>query len=407
MKMLLKISWRNIWRNPRRSLIIALIIGIGFLGMGFSWAFTDGFFKQSIGTLINSHLSHIQIHENGFKDNQVIRKNIKEPDKILNLIKNNENIKAIAPRIKSEGMINSPESSSGVMIIGIDPRYEPYVSNIRDLVTEGKFLNNGNKNTILLGKKLAEKLKVKLGDKVVLMAQDLTLEVTGEAYRIGGLYESNSPDFDKGMVFISLNNAQEFFGITGKISEFAIILKDDKKLEETKNQIKKLIGKEYETLSWKDIMPGMASSIEMSNTSIYIFFVIILVAISFSIINTLFVVIFERFKELGIMKALGTKPLTIFYLVMLESLWMTILGTVIGGFLSFVFLNYIATVGIDFSKYAKGMSMLGMGSIIYPTITMDKVIIIILTIILLSILASIYPAIVATKIKIVEALKFN
>jgi len=413
----LKISWRNILRNPRRTIIIALIIAIGLVGMTFSWAFSNGFMKQSIDTLVNTHLSHIQIHEKGFNDNPVIKKNITESKKIYDLIKDNNNIKAITQRVKSQGMINSTETSSGVMITGIDPETEINVSNIKEFLIEGKFIEKDNKNTVYIGKKLAEDLKVGLGDKVVLMGQTINNEVGGAAFRVTGIYKSNSEEFDNSMVFTSLNSAQKLFEIKDFISEFAIIVKNPELLNETKADIVSKISvlpspsnsklqTTYEVLTWKEIMPGIASTIEMSNKIMYVFFLIVLISICFSIINTLFVVIFERFKELGIMKAIGTKPSQIFILVIFESFWMTVIGLIIGIVLSEIFLYYFYKVGIDLSVFSKGLGMLRLGSILHPELPFSQVIECIALTIFIVALASIYPAIVAAKIKIVEALKF-
>lgn len=402
-----KIGWRNILRNPRRSLIISLVIAVGFLGMVLTWALTEGFFNQFVNTIIYSQLSHIQIHIKGFNDNPVIKNNIKEPQKIYDLIKNNKNIKFMAQRIKSQGIISTPESSAGVMIIGIDPVNEVNVSNIKKLVIEGTFLQADDKPKILLGKKLVEKLKVEIGEKVVLMAQNMKGEVGGIACRLTGIFQSDSPDFDKAMVFITLNTALKFFEIENSISEFAIIIKNSKLLDEAKKSITSVVDtKKYEVLTWKEIMPAIAKAIEMTNGFMYIFFLIIMVAIVFSIINTLFVIIFERFKELGIMKALGTKPFYIFSLVIIESFWLTIIGIIIGIVLSIIILGYFSNYGLDLSFYAKGMSLIGMSSILYPVISFDRAVGFVLLTIFISGLASIYPAVVAAKIKAVNALKF-
>lgn len=405
----LRISWRNVLRNPRRSMVIVMIIAVGLLGMVFSWAFSEGFLVQMVDTLINSHISHIQIHEKGFNNNPVIRTNIKDHEKIYSLIKNNNNIKYITERIKSQGIINSTEASTGILIIGIDPETEKNVSNIRSFLVEGKFVENDGKKNVFIGKKLAEKLKVGLGDKIVLMGQTVNNEVGGAAYRITGLFRTNSPEFDKSMVFISLKSAENLFEIGENISEFAIIVKEPQLLEKTKKELSDLINTEnkYEVLTWKDIMPGMAWSIEISNNYMYVFFIIVLIAISFSIINTLFVVIFERFKELGIMKAIGVKPLHIFFMVLLESLWMALLGIITGTVFSVITLHFSSTVGINLGSFSKGMSMVGLGNILYPTLSELKILECIIWTFVIVTIASLYPAIVASKVKIVEALKFN
>lgn len=408
MNTFLKISWRNIYRNPRRTFILAVVIAISYLGMMFMQAFMDGYLGGFLDSLINSHMSHMQIHEKGFNANPVIKKRMKEPTKIEQVLKQHASeIKAYTPRVKNQGIINSSESSSGIMIVGIDPEREARVSNIKTLLSEGEYLEKDDDLSIYIGQALAKKLKVELGDKIVLMGQTIHYEVGGFAYRIKGIYKSNSPAFEKGMAFITIGAAQSLFEMDKAVSEFAMLVHHPDTLSQLQQSIKDDIqSDDIEVLKWTEIMANIAQMLEMSSNVMYIFQVIILIFICFSIINTLFVVVFERFKEFGIMKALGTRPKHIFMLIVFEALGMTLIGLVFGGILTAMMMGYFANYGLDFTAYSKGLSIIGMGGVLYLTLSLEQIVSsIILTFVIVT-LAAMYPATVAARIQPVKALKF-
>ena len=311
----LKISWRNIYRNFRRTMILAIIISIGYLGMIFSLSFMQGYLQQAIDSFVHSSIGHIQIHREGFVRNPVIKKRIQNPQQIETVLDQQEDIQVYTQRIKNQGIINSSESSAGVMIVGINPDQEAQVSNIKTSLVEGSFLTKDDARSIYLGKALAQKLKVGLDDKVVLMGQTINNEVSGGAYRIKGLFKTNAPGFDKSMAYITLPAAQTLFEMEHSVSEFVIIARDAKRLPILQGALNaQLHSQDLEILTWQEIIPLMAQMLESSSAAIYILLIIILIAICFSIVNTLFVIVFERFREFGIMKAMGTRPRQIFML---------------------------------------------------------------------------------------------
>ncbi len=408
MSTIIKISWRNLYRNARRTWLMALVIAIGFVGMIFTLSFAQGYLNQSINNAIEAQTGHIQIHQQGFHKNPVIKRRMNQPEQVEKvLIAQGDDIKSYTRRIKNQGMINSSESSAGVMIVGIDPAKEAEMTKIKSSLVEGEYLKADDHKMIYIGRKLAKKLKVGLGDKVVLMGQTVNLEIGAHALRIKGIFETDSPGFDKGMIFITLPTAQKLFEMESAVSEFSIIANDSQKLIPLQQAIQEELGTaDYEIMTWQELMPMMATMLQTSSSVIYIIVVIILIAVSFSIVNTLFVIVFERFREFGIMKALGTRPRQIFMLILFEALGMTVLGLGLGGLVSVGVMTYFRVYGLNLSAYADGMAILSVGDILYLTTTPTMVFTCLGLSFLIVGLAASYPALVAARIEPIKALKF-
>lgn len=408
MNTLIKMSWRNLYRNSRRTLLMALVIAIGFVGMIFTLSFAQDYLKQSINNAIEAQTGHIQIHQQGFHKNPVIKRRMNDPEQVEKVLAaQGDAIKSYTHRIKNQGMINSSESSAGVMMVGIDPAKEAEMTKIKTSLVEGEYLNKADDKMVYISRKLAKKLKVERGDKVVVMGQTINLEIGAAALRIKGIFETDSPGFDKGMVFMTLPAAQKLFEMGPAVSEFSIIASDGNQLIPLQQAIKADLGtKIYEIMTWQELMPMMATMMQTSSSVIYIIVVIILIAVSFSIVNTLFVIVFERFREFGIMKALGTPPRHIFMLIIFEALGMTVVGLGMGGIVSFGVMSYFRVYGLNLSAYASGMAMLSVGDTLYLTVAPTMVLTCLALSFLIVGMAATYPALVAARIEPIKALKF-
>ncbi len=405
--MFLKMVWRNVWRNKRRSWIIICAVVIGLVGMLFSLAFMEGMMRQTLVNALGTHIGHLEIHKKGFEDNKVISLNIENPQEVIRTVAGELGVVAYSPRIVSSGLISSSESSSGITIVGIDPQKEPKVTTIKELVIQGDYLDEDGAFQVLLGQGLAEKLKVGLGDKIVLMAQDLTGDIGSGAYRVKGIFKTASPDFDKYMVYLNLKDTQNLLSLGSRISEVAI-LTDTPRNPETvqKALLTKLDSEEYEVLTWKQVMPIMVTQIEFFDEVMYIFLLVICIAMGFGIVNTLLMAIMERIREFGIMMALGVRPQKIFRLVVAESVLLCFSGLVLGNLFSYFLVLYVSKRGLNLSIFSKSLESFGIGHFIYPHLTISMVLIGAVTVLIMGILASLYPGYKASRLRPVEALRY-
>ncbi|MFQ5752194.1 MAG: ABC transporter permease [bacterium] len=231
MKIILKIAWRNIWRNPRRTWVLVTSIAVGVLGYLGTTGFSRGFLKQMVEATINLHGGHIMITAKGFHDNPQIRLFIQHPQRIEDILNDIPGIQ-YAPLISFQGMINSSETASGVVINGVVPNRESQITTISGSIIQGRYLNVQNgQHDIVIGELLAKKLNVEIGEKVVLMTSDLENNINSGAYRIVGLYRSSSPDFDKTFVYLNKKQAQNLAGYKNEVTAFTVKIKETLNLE--------------------------------------------------------------------------------------------------------------------------------------------------------------------------------
>ncbi len=317
MTIMLKIAWRNLWRNPRRTLVLVITIAVAIFGYLGTTAFIKGFKHQMLASTLDLNGGHIRIAAKGFQDNPVLRSNIREPQPVFAALDTMPGL-SYAPQVIFTGMINSSETAGGVIITGIDPEREKQVSIIDDILVEGSYLSEGADNAILLGEALAQRLDVRLGEKVVLMANDVHNDISSDVFRLAGIFRSTSTEYDKSMVFIPIDRARQFVGFSTEISAVSIRLHQDRNLNPATEAIRTaLAGHNLEVLTWKERFPILMILLQSFDAFTYIFVAIVFTAIAFSIINTFLMVIYERIIEFGIMMAIGVLPGRIRHMLLL------------------------------------------------------------------------------------------
>ena len=396
--MLIKIAWRNIWRNKVRSLVVISSVAVGLFAGMFMMAFFWGLAKQEIDTAVEVQLSHIQIHNPKFIDDKELRYSIENSTEIINNLRKNKNVKAISGRVISSGMISSSSTAAGVEIHGIVPEDEKTISCISENITEGAYFNEKKKNEIVIGKKLAEKLGVKLHSKIVLTFQSKNGDLTSGAFKIAGIFRSRNSGFDEMTVFTRQDELAVLSGVGTDIYEIAILLNDGRDVQKVTDELKK----EYPGMlvqSWKELSPEMAMLTGLFDQMMYIIIGIILLALMFGIINTMLMAVLERQREFGMLMAIGMNKPRVFFMVVLESVMLTCIGIPAGILLTLVTVKSFATHGIDLSAFSQALSQFGFSNIVYPDLQTSMFLPITLMTAFTAILSAIYPAIKALQFK--------
>ncbi|UCD85120.1 MAG: ABC transporter permease [Deltaproteobacteria bacterium] len=403
---LFKIAWRNIWRNTRRTVILVLAIGIGLMGIIVTEAFMNGMENNMVQNIIRSSLGHIQIYAKGFDENPVVERSMGDSPELLTILDNHPGIKNYSRRIRAMGLISNPEHSRGVMIVGIEPSREPHITYIEHSIVDGRYLREGDTGRLIVGKKLADEFELELGSKVVLMAQDLEKDIASGAYRVVGIFRTDSSEFDKATVFITLPDARKLLSLSEQISKIVIVVNDLRQLVAVAGGLRTKLEFDLMVHTWEEIEPVLVRIVELYGQFTYIVYLIVFVAMAFGIINTMLMVIFERVREMGVMMALGIRPIQIVLLVILETVCIGIVGLCLGNLLGAFFLGIFHN-GMDLSFLAEGMEYWGMSHIIFPSIGLDNLLIANLSTIVTAIIISIYPAIRAARFRPVEALRHH
>ena len=350
--MIRKLAWRNRWRNKRRSIIVVGSVIVGVVALIIMDCLSSGMLYQMLFNQISSRISHIQIHEKGFNDKKVVQNYIQNYRKVENEVKENLSVKAYSKRVITFGLLSSATNSSGVYINGIIPSEEEKITKIKNSIIEGSYLT-GKKREIVIGKKLADKLNVGLGNKVVALSNTPDGTIGTDVFRIVGIFETFSSEFDKSSIYIPIGNAQEMLDIGDNIHEIAIITRDYKQASRTKEQLVEVLDDDYEVLTYEDLLPMLIIQIDLYKEMIWITNLIVGLALIFGIINVMLMAVFERVKEFGVLMSIGMKNSKLFLMILIEAFIIGIIGTVCGMIFGVILHIPLSMIGINLSLFAE------------------------------------------------------
>ena len=401
---LIKISWRNIWRNKLRSLVVIISIVFGLLGGIIIIAMSYGLNEERMNNAVDTYLSHIQIHNNLFSEDYNIKHTINNLDIIEKAINEDKRVVSYSKRIVLNGMLSNSNGSYGIQVKGIDPDEEIKVTNTHEKIIEGEYFRSKRDNTILVGKKLADKLNLKLKSKVVITFQDENYELTSLLFRVEGIFRSGNSRYDEMNVFVQnksiIKNLPGFNGY----HEMPILLSDIDLRGEVKKDLIPLSSDNI-VEGWDDISKELAYANEMLSAVLYIFMMIILSGLSFGVINTMLMAILERRKEIGMLMSIGMNRYKIFMMISFETIFLSLVALPFGLITSFLIVEYYSVVGIDLSIVEAGLENFGVGTRLYFKVPDEEYFYVSLMVFVISIFSSVFPSIRALKINPVEATK--
>ena len=401
---LIKISWRNIWRNKLRSLVVIFSIVFGLLGGIIIIAMSYGLNEERMNNAVDTYLSHIQIHNYLFSEDYNIKHTINNLDVIEKAINEDERVVSYSKRIVLNGMLSNSNGSYGIQVKGIDPDEEIKVTNTYEKIIHGEYFRSKRDNTILVGKKLADKLNLKLKSKVVITFQDENYELTSLLYRVEGIFRSGNSRYDEMNVFVKNKSITKNLPGFNGYHEMPILLSDI----ELRGEVKKdLIPLSSDNIveGWDDISKELAYANEMLSAVLYIFMMIILSGLSFGVINTMLMAILERRKEIGMLMSIGMNRYKIFMMISFETIFLSLIALPFGLITSYLIVEYYSVVGIDLSVVEAGLENFGVGTRLYFKVPNEEYFYVSLMVFVISIFSSIFPSIRALKINPVEATK--
>ena len=405
--MIWSVSWRNVWRSKTRSLVIISAIALGVFAGVYTIAFMLGWVNQRVDNVIKTEVSHIQIHHANYIQTSEVEDYITNINTLKKSIESKPNVENVSSRIIATCMISSAETGSGVQMIGIDPEIEKRVTNLYTKIIDGAYFEGVKRNPIVIGEKLAKKLKVKVRSKIVVTVAEMDGTLSGGSFRVAGIFKTANSTYDEMRAFVRMEDLQNLIKIEDNVAhELAIRMTENDMEDELAAQLKT----EYpnlQTLTWTELMPDMKMLNESMQFMMYIFVVIILLALGFGIVNTMLMVILERVKELGMLMAVGMNKLRVFTMIVLETIFLSLVGGVIGIAFAVGLTIITSKTGVDLSLWADGLSSAGFDTMVYPTIGIDSVVTITILVIITSILSAIYPARKAIKLNPAEAIRIE
>ena len=401
---LIKISWRNVWRNKLRSIVVIFSVIFGLLGGIIIIAMSYGLNEERMNNAVEAYLSHVQIHNKQFSEDYNILNTIDNISQIEDVIQNDNRVVSYSKRIILNGMLSNSNGSYGIQVKGIDPEQEKMVTNTFEKIIEGEYFNSKRDNTILVGKKLADRLNLKLKSKVVVTFQDENYDLTSLLFRVEGIYRSGNSRYDESNVFVRNDNIKKNLPAFSGYHELPILLTDINLRNEVKKDLSR-ISEENIVEGWDDISKELAYANEMLAAVLYIFMMIILFGLSFGIVNTMLMAILERKKEIGMLMSIGMNRYKIFMMISFETIFLSLVALPVGLFSSYLIVEYYSVVGIDLSIVEAGLENFGVGTRLYFKVPNQEYFIVSLMVFIISLISSIFPSIRALKINPVEATK--
>ncbi|HEY5683238.1 MAG TPA: FtsX-like permease family protein [Sulfuricaulis sp.] len=399
--LLLTLAWRNLWRHTRRTLMILFAFVLGVWSMIVIAAITRGSMEQQLDKSILNLTGHIQIHVAAFRDDPVIEHRFIPPPALETAL-TGENITARAQRVRVPAVISSERESAGVTLVGIEPQRERGLSFIATAVTDGRLLESPDDQGLLLGRKLAERLETGLGRRVVLMSQDVNNRVADRGFRVVGIFDTQPRQMEEAYVFIGRATAQKMLKLDDHITEVAVMTADRDRLEEPLARLRATVPG-LGVQPWTVLEPLLVLTRKITDVILIIWYAIVFAAMSFGLVNTLLMAVFERTREFGLFQSLGMPPAHILGQVLVESLILLALALVIGNLVA-AGTVYALRDGIDLTSVAAGMELMGVAPIIYPAWSSGDVAAANLLVFVLGLAASLYPAWRAARHVPVEAI---
>lgn len=407
--MLLSLAWRNIWRSRTRSLVVIAAIAIGIWAAITMTGFATGMMRSYVNGAIETHISHIQIHDPQFTEEQESRYTLPQPEALREEMAALPGVQGAALRSVTNGMIASSHGTRGVMIKAVHPEQEEAVTVLAQKIVKGDHFAERRRNSLLISESLAEKLEVDLRKKVVLTFQDLSSNITSGAFRIVGVFNTGNTPFDESHVFVLREDLNRLLR-AGKDSlqqpiahEIALLLDRPGRAAPLADSLQQA-RPDLKVRTYREISPDLQlyESQIMNVSSIYL--VIIMLALVFGIVNTMLMAVLERTREIGMLMAIGMNKLRVFTLIVLETLMLSFIGTPFGLALGAGTVAYVGANGIDLSAFSRSLANYGIADTLYFQVEQAIYLQVPIAILITAVLASIYPALKAVGLRPVEAI---
>jgi len=404
----LRLAWRNVWRNKRRTLIVIIAVALGLALMVFYDGLMAGATKDLYSKVVRLLGGNIQIHATGYREKSKRMPLLALPDAeaAVQAASAQPEVIAASRRINTSGMISNREGSFPLTIFGIEPELEAPVGLIAQNIVAGSYLQSNDQDMILLGQAQADRMEVGIGDRITLIGQATHDQMRRRTMTVIGIYDLGLPEYEKHAAYISLTEAQRLFGLRDQATEVVIALQKVGLEGDIVNELQTALPA-YEVDSWQVANPEMVQTIERKSSFMNMFGGIILLIAAIGILNLLLMAVLERTREIGLLGAMGLKPGQIMVLFLLEGVMMGLLGALCGIGLGLVLIIIVGRIGIDISQFAGVSSMTAiMAGRMYPVPAYGLLFNRILTVTIIAAIAALYPAREASKRDPADALHY-
>jgi ABC-type lipoprotein release transport system permease subunit len=328
MKEYLKLAWRNIWRNKRRTLITIASV---FFAMFFALIMRSlqiGSYSQMTQSIVGAFTGYLQIHKNGYWDDKTLDYTFENREQLVSDLENNENIATVIPRLESFALASAGEQTKGIMVVGIDPEKEKGLTHPDKNIISGEYLTDESSG-VMVSKRLAEFLNLSLADTITLLSQGYHGATAAGIFPVTAIIKLPNPEMDRRLVYMNINTAQEFYGAYNMLTALVINVNDQNLLQDTKQKIAALSnGGEYEVMDWKELNPELVQQIQSDQYGGYIMLGVLYLIVGFGVLGTLVMMTTERRREFAVMVSVGMQKTKLGFILVFEMLLMGLSGIV-------------------------------------------------------------------------------
>lgn len=401
----LKMAYRNIYRQKRRTLLTAMAMIGGFVLASISIAWSDGAYNTVIDLFTRNQLGHIQIHGKGYLDKPTIYNTIDDYTTVGQEVETVPGVEDWAPRIYAAGLGSVGDKSMGIRIVGLDPMLESATTHFDRKITKGRMFDDSSGNEAIIGVGLAEALGAEVGDSLVVVSQGADGSIANDLYAIVGLAKTEDQLNDHSAVYLTLPEAQDLLVLEGRVHEIAIVIDKLDKVAATAKQITERINRPGLTVEpWQQFARQFYRAMLADKQGMWVSLAVIILIVAVGVFNTILMTVLERTREYGVLRAIGARPAVVSRLVMYESAVMAALSVVLGAVIALGCNYYLSIHGISFGELSYG----GMKfSTMYAEINLQSFIIPAITVAAATLLVSIFPAVRAARTAPAKAMRMH
>ncbi len=409
MNIVLRLAWRNLWRHSRRTWLTIGAMVFSNMLLVFMISLQFGMYGLMIDNSLKVFTGHMQVQAPGYNDDQKMRQVVPDVQNLADSLRQAFGSDEIAARGWAFGLASSDERSYGVGVYGVEPGFEPIVSNIPGLVIEGRFLEDTNAQEIVIGAILARNLRATVGDEITLLGSGVDGSFAAAVLTIVGIFDSGVPDLDRNIAEMPLGAFQDVFYMNGAGHQVVLFTDSLRNVEPMRQRVEELLpdGSDLVVHDWDALQPGLKQAIQADISSAFFMYAILVILVAFSVLNTQLMSVLERTREFGIVMALGLRPGRLGRLVMLETALMGFVGLVLGAIAGALLTSWFTANGLSIPGMEEMAAQFNLPARVFPSVNLLTMLLGPLVVFVFTLLAAVYPAMRLHKLRIVDAMRVN
>ncbi len=405
MKTNIKLAWRNLWRNKRRTFIAISSIVFSVLLASWMRSMQEGSYDSMIDNTVKFYSGYLQVQDTAFWEERTLDNGFEASDELKTNIKNVKNVTLVSDRLESFALAANHLHSKPAMVMGIEPDAEDQITKISSKITAGRFLKNGDKG-VVVAEGLAGYLNLNIGDTLVMISQGYHGISANGLFEIIGIMSSPNPEFNKRMVYLDINEAREFYSAYGISTALVVMTNDHYKVNHIKNEIANLIPAGNKVMTWEEMQPELVQLIESDRGGGIIMLGILYVVIGFGMFSVVMMMVKERKREFGVIHAVGMKKQKLSVIVLFETIILGLIGCSIGLLISYIFCLYFYYNPIPLSEtMAEAYAQYGMEPYMYFSMKSSLFYSQMILVFIISLFISIFPITNIHRLKITKAMR--